>query len=215
MHCLALPPERCDILGMQTEQRNRLGVSLFLLGVVGFTVLMTFYAGPRVMAMRHEVENRQILYKCRTVLDANTIEVQLRGWERPNEAPYVRVRIAGLDTPPLTGPEDPDLQAWAEARGISAAHAAVMANSGHRTLLAFIRMQNMVLKLADGSEVDHELPDGSVAHIFVGGTDVAHKQLLQGLAAHDTRIPHQFEELYAAAEAEARAARRGLWSETR
>ena len=200
---------------MQTEERNRLGVTLFILGVVGFTVIMTFYVGPRVMAMRHEVENRQILYKCRAVLNANTIEVQLRGWEKPNPAPYVQVRIAGLDTPPLAGAEDPDLQAWAEARDIPPAHAATMARSAHRTLLAFIRMQNMVLKPADGSELDRDLADGTHAHIFVGGTDVAHKQLIQGLAAHDTQTPHLHMERYAAAEAEARAAGRGIWSEIR
>lgn len=197
----------------QTDvKRRRKWVTVYLLGVVGFTCVMTFYAGPKVMAMRHEVENRQILYKCRTILDANTIEVQLRGWERPNPHPYVTVRIAGLDTPPLVGPEDEELQAWAERHGVSPEHAARMAASAHSTLVAFIRRQNMVLKPASGLPLTEELQDGTLAHIFVGGTDVAHKQLLQGLAAHTQDPPHLKHQLYADAEAEARANRRGLWS---
>ena len=201
-----------DTSPSQTK-RNRRVVVIFLLGVVVFTCVMTFGVGPRIMDMRHEVENRQLLYKCRAVLDANTLEVQLRGWERPNEHPMVTLRIAGLDTPPLLGAEDPDLVAWAERHGVSPGHAARMANSAHRTLVAFIRRQNMVLKPADGQELTGDLPQGTVAHIFVGGTDVAQKQLLQGLAAHDTETPHLYTERYAAAEAEARAAKRGLWSE--
>ncbi|MCH8510555.1 MAG: thermonuclease family protein [Kiritimatiellae bacterium] len=196
-------------------QRNRRIVSTFLLGVVGFTCIMTFLVGPLIMGMRNEVENRQILYKCRSVVDANTMMVQLRVWERPNPAPEVAIRMAGLDVPPLADAEDPGVIAWAETHGVSPQHAATMARSAERTLVAFARMQNMVLQPADGSDLTLGLEDGSLVHVFVTGTDVAYKQLQQGLAAHDSRIPHLYEERYASAEAEAKAAGRGLWSEMR
>ncbi len=195
--------------------RNRWMVSIFILGVVGFTCLMTFYAGPRIMGMRNEVENKQILYKCRAVIDADTLVVQLRGWEKPNPAPELRIRMAGLDVPPLADAEDPGVIAWAESHGVTPAHAATMARSAERTLVAFARMQNMVLRPADGSDLTRGLEEGTRVHVYVTGTDVAHKQLQQGLAAHDSNNPHLFEDLYAAAEAEAKAAGRGLWSESR
>jgi len=198
---------------MESRKRNRLYVSLFLLGTVAFTLAMTFWAGPGVMGMREEIDNRDLLYKGRQIPDANTLIVQKRAWERPNIYPMVQVKLAGLDAPPLLDPEEPELIAWAEKHGVSPAQAARMAQSGQRTLTAFVRMQNMVLKPADGSEIRAGLADGDTVHVFVAGTDVSRKQLLQGLAFHDSAAPQLQPEHYAAAQAEARAHRRGLWSE--
>lgn len=198
---------------MDKAKRNILGVTFFLFGTVGFTVLMTFYAGPRVMAMREEVVNRDLLFKTREILDGQTIRVQQRAWERPNVYPLYEIRLAGLDTPPLRDAADPDLIAWAERHGTSPVHAARMAHSAQRTLVAFIRNQNAVIKPADGRDIREVEKDGLTAHIFVGGTDVARKQLLQGLSAHRTDVPQLEFDLYAEAEAEARRLGRGLWSD--
>lgn len=198
---------------MDTRKKNRLFVSIFLLGTVGFTVAMTFIVGPGVMGMREEIDNRDLLYKGREIPDGNTLVVQKRAWTRPNEYPMVEIRLAGLDAPPLRDAEDPDLIAWAEARGIDPVQAARMAQSAQRTLTAFVRMQNMVLRPADGADIRDGLEDGTPVHVFVAGTDVSRKQLLQGLALHDTTLEHLHAELYSAAQEEARARGRGLWSE--
>lgn len=198
---------------MDKARKNIIGVTLFLFGTVGFTVLMTFYAGPRVMDMRQEVVNRDLLFKPREILDGETLQVQQRAWERPNEYPLYEIRLAGLDAPPLREAADPELIAWAERHGVAPAHAARMARSAERTLVAFIRHQNAVLKPADGSEIREVEKEGLSAHLFVGGTDVGRKQLLQGLSAHRRDVPQLEFELYAAAEAEARRAKRGLWAD--
>ncbi len=198
---------------MDKAKKNILGVTFFLFGTVGFTVLMTFYAGPRVMAMREEVANRDLLFKTREILDGETLRVQMRAWERPNEYPLHEIRLAGLDAPPLRDTEDPDLIAWAERHGVSPQQAARMAHSAQRTLVAFIRNQNMVMKPADGRDIRDVEKDGLAAHVFVGGTDVGRKQLLQGLSAHRADVPQLDFELYVAAEAEARREKRGLWAD--
>jgi endonuclease YncB( thermonuclease family) len=198
---------------MEKAKKNIIGVTLFLFGTVGFTVLMTFYAGPRVMAMREEVVNRDLLFKTREILDGQTILVQKRAWERPNEYPLHEINLAGIDSPPLRDAEDPELIAWAERHQIPPQHAARMARSAQRTLVAFIRHQNMVMKPADGQDIREVEKDGLTAHIFVGGTDVGRKQLLQGLSVHRTDGPQLEFDVYAAAEAEARRLGRGLWSD--
>lgn len=198
---------------MNAAKKNIIGVTVFLLGTVLFTVMMTFYAGPRVMGMREEVDNRELLFKTREIVDGETIRVQQRGWERPNTHPLIEIRLAGLDAPPLLGAEDPELVAWAEARGVSPEVAARMGRSAQRTLTAFIRNQNMVMKPADGSDIREVEKEGMAAHIFVSGTDVGRKQLLQGLSLHRAEAPQLSGDLYAAAEAEARREKRGLWAE--
>ena len=198
---------------MDKARKNIIGVTVFLFGIVGFTVLMTFYAGPRVMAMREEVDNRDLLFKTRDILDGETLRVQQRGWERPNVYPLHEIRLAGLDAPPLLEAQDPELIAWAERHDVSPLQAARMAHSAQRTLVAFIRNQNMVMKPADGSDIRDVEKEGLVAHIFVGGTDVGRKQLLQGLSVHRVEEPQLEFETYAAAQAEARREKRGLWAE--
>jgi len=198
---------------MDKARRNIIGVTLFLFGTVGFTVLMTFYAGPRVMGMREEVVNRDLLFKTREILDGETIRVQQRAWERPNEYPLYEIRLAGVDAPPLREAGDPELIAWAERHGVSPLQAARMAHSAQRTLVAFIRNQNAVMKPADGRDIREVEKEGLSAHLFVGGTDVGRKQILQGLSAHRGDSSQLEFDLYAAAEAEARREKRGLWSE--
>lgn len=198
---------------MDTAKRNKIGVSVFLFGVVGFTVLMTFYAGPRVMAMREEVVDRDLLFKTREILDGETIRVQRRAWERPNEYPLHEIRLAGVDAPPLRDADDPDLIAWAERHQVSPQQAARMAHSAQRTLTAFMRHQNMVMKPADGGDIREADKDGLTAHVFVGGADVGRKQVMQGLSVHRLDGPQLEFDLYAAAEAEARRLRRGLWAD--
>ncbi|MCC5846298.1 MAG: thermonuclease family protein [Verrucomicrobia bacterium] len=198
---------------MDKARRNIIGVTLFLFGTVGFTVLMTFYAGPRVMGMREEVVNRDLLFKTREILDGERIRVQQRAWERPNEYPLYEIRLAGVDAPPLRDAEDPDLIAWAQRHGVSPVQAARMAHSAQRTLVAFIRNQNAVMKPADGRDIREVEKNGLSAHLFVGGTDVGRKQLLQGLSAHRRDGAQLEAEIYAAAEAEARREKRGLWAD--
>jgi len=198
---------------MELRNRNRLFVSLFLLGTLAFTVAMTFWVGPGIMGMREEIDNRDLLYKGREIPDAGTLIVQKRAWTRPNTYPMVRIQLAALDAPPLLGEEEPELIAWAERHSVSPRQAARMAQSAQRTLTAFVRMQNMVLKPADGGAIRDGLADGEPVHVFVAGTDVSRKQLLQGLAFHNSAAPQLHAGLYAAAQAEAREKRRGLWSE--
>jgi len=197
---------------MNKPLRNRLWVSFFLLGVVGFTMIMIFAVGPGVMGMREEVENRNLLFRGREIPDAASILVQERAWTRPNPNPMLTVRLAGLDAPPVEEADHPELIAWAQSHNLPPEHAARMARSAQRTLIAFARMQNMVIRPASGLDVREGLEEGSPVHAFVGGTDVARKQLLQGLAFLDPAATHLYPELYAAAQEEARTHRRGLWS---
>jgi len=196
---------------MNTRQKNRLLVSGFLLFVIGFTCLMTFYAGPRMMAIRHEFAQDQFLFKCERVIDGSQIEVQLRGWERPNTNPVVPVRFAGIRVPPLAEADDPALLAWAEAHDVDPELASRVGRSAQRTLLAFIRKQNLFLYLQDGERSGDELAPGTPVHVFSTGTNVNFKLLESGLAVHDISEPHAHQERYAKAEAEARAEKRGLW----
>lgn len=198
---------------MQTRNRNRLFVSIFLLGTVAFTVGMTFWIGPGIMGMREEIDNRDLLYKGREIPDAGTLVVQKRAWTRPNTYPMVTIQLAGLDTPPLRDADDAELIAWAERHEVTPQHAARMASSARQTLTAFVRMQNMVLKPAEGDDIRDGLNNGDTVHVFVAGTDVSRKQILQGLAFHNPDAPQLHSELYAQAQAEARERKRGLWSE--
>ena len=197
---------------MNSPKKNRIFVTLFLLFMMGFTCLMTFYVGPIMMATRDQVAQDQVLFKCQNVINCGEIEVQMRGWERPNLHPVFDVTFAGLDTPPPGGSEDPDLIAWANARNLDPAFAAKIGESSHKTLLAFIRKQNLFLYREDGTRSSHELQEGSRVHVMVSGTNVNLKQLESGLALHDTSRPHAFFDEYAAAEAQAKAAGKGLWA---
>lgn len=196
---------------MNLRKKNAWFVSIFLLGMFGFTGLMTFYVGPIMMAKRNEVAQDQVLFKCREVLDSTHIQVQLRAWERPNTYPEFPVQFAGLNAPPPGKAEDQAVIAWAEAQGIPAAVAAKMGEASYKTLVAFIRRQNLFIYQADGRHSTEGLAPDSRVHVLVSGTNVNLKQIQSGLALHDTREPHAFSDQYAAAEAEARAAKKGLW----
>lgn len=196
---------------MNPRKKNRLYVTLFLLGMMAFTWMMTFYVGPIMMAKRNEVAQDQVLFKCREVLDGNRLTVQLRAWERPNTYPELTVSFAGLDAPPLGDVEDPAVIDWAEKHGISPEIAASMGEASYKTLVAYIRRQNLFLYQTDGSHTAKGLQPDSRVHVLVAGTNVNRKQIQSGLALHDTSTPHAFSDDYAAAEAAARQAKKGLW----
>ncbi|MEX2608123.1 MAG: thermonuclease family protein [Kiritimatiellia bacterium] len=196
---------------MNPRKRNQLFVTLFLLGVISFTCLMTFYVGPRMMAVRDQVDQDRVLFKCQRVIDGNRLEVQLRGWERPNTHPMIPVQFAGLDAPPLAEADHPEVIAWANRHGFDPERVASIGSSSYKTLLAFIRKQNLFLYREEGEQSSKEVPPDSRVHVMVSGTNVNYKQIESGLALHDTRTPHAHSELYAEAEASAKAEKRGLW----
>jgi endonuclease YncB( thermonuclease family) len=196
---------------MNSRKKNQLFVSLFLFGIVSFTCLMTFYVGPRMMAVRDQVAQDQILFKCQQVIDGNHLEVQLRGWDRPNTHPMIPIQFAGLDAPPLGGADHPNVIAWAEHHGFDPTIAASIGNSSYKTLLAFIRKQNIFVYREQGERSSEQLEPGSRVHILVSGTNVNYKQIESGLALHDTSRPHAHFDLYAEAQAKAKAEKRGLW----
>lgn len=187
-------------------------VTLFLLAVLVFTGLMTFYAGPKLMATRNQFDQDKVLFKCQKVIDGSTIHIQMRGWERPNQNPVFPVTFAGLSTPPLGGTEHPAVIQWAQKHNISPALAADLGQSAHKTLLAFIRKQNLFLYRENGDRSNSEnLSAGSRVHVLVSGTNVNLKLLESGLAIHDTRYPHAFSDLYEEAQEKAKKDRLGLW----
>lgn len=196
---------------MQTPARNRLYVTLFLLFVVGFTALMTFYAGPRMMRMRDAVVVDRFLYKCQKVVDGNRLELQQRSSERPNPNPVVPVTLAAVSSPPRLDAEDPLLLDWAAAHGVEPERAAMIGESAHQTLLAFIRKQNLRVERVVGENMDPLTP-GAGVHVVCSGTRVGLKQLENGLAVHLPDVPQRHPEAYQKAQAEAKAAQRGLWA---
>jgi|GEM_PF-1116578 len=197
---------------MSSRKKNQIYVTLFLVSVIGFTCLMTFYVGPKMMAVRNLVAQDNVLFKCQKVIDGETFDVQMRGWDRPNLNPVFPLRFAGLTSPPRGNAENPAVIAWAEKHQVSPAIAAVFGTSAHKTLLAFIRKQNLFLYSEDGSRGTEELTPGSRVHVLVSGTNVNLKQIESGLALHDTSHPHAFFDLYAEAQNEAEAGKKGLWS---
>ena len=124
---------------MNKTKRNRIILSSYLAIIIGITALLTFFAGPRMMRMRHEVQNRQLLYKCQGVVNGDEIIVQLRSWERDHTNPLLTVKLVGVDAPPLGEEEDPAVIAYAEACGMQPAFASKMGKSSHHALLAFLR----------------------------------------------------------------------------
>ncbi len=198
---------------MTPRKRNRLIVLAFLLGTTLFTGLLTFYYGPRMMSLRDSVEEGKLLFKCQQIIDGNTVELQLRSWQRPNTNPLVRVSLAGLDTPPNGKADDEAVAAWASSRGIPPALAARIGASAENALRAFVRKQNLVIERADGQPVTAELLPGTPVHLFVSGSHVNLKQLQHGLALHDRSRPHGHADAMAAKEADARKAHLGLWAE--
>ncbi|MDA3874842.1 MAG: thermonuclease family protein [Kiritimatiellae bacterium] len=196
---------------MNARKRNQLFVTLFLLVVIAFTCVMTFYVGPRMMAVRDQVAQDRVLFKCQRVIDGNRLEVQLRGWERPNTNPMIPVQFAGLDAPPLAAADHPEVIAWAERHGFDPEQVASIGSSSYKTLLAFIRKQNIFLYREEGEQSSKDLAPNSRVHVMVSGTNVNYKQIESGLALHDTRTPHAHSELYAEAQAKAKAEKRGLW----
>jgi len=192
--------------------RNKIIVTVFFIGVLTFTALMTFYVGPRMMAVRQEVAIDKHFYKCQKVLSGSELEIQLRGWERPNTHPVFPIRLAGVDAPPLASAQDRRLIAWAESRGIDPEHAAAMAEGAHRTLQAFIRKQNLILETHDGKRAGRELQPGQRVHVFVSGTQVNRKLLGSGLALLDPETSGEYHDLYEMASLQAKNNSIGLWN---
>ncbi|MDF3130346.1 thermonuclease family protein [Kiritimatiellaeota bacterium B1221] len=197
---------------MNARKKNQLFVTCFLLGMFIFTGIMTFVVGPILMEKRDQVAQDKILFKCQSVLDGSTIEVQMRAWERPNTNPVFKVKLAGLDAPPLGDAEDPQVIAWAESHNLSPALIAKLNESAFKNLQAFIRKQNLFLYREDGSRGSQNLSDGSYVHVFVAGSHANLKQIRSGLALHDTSRPHAFSDQYAEAQAAAKAQHKGLWA---
>jgi endonuclease YncB( thermonuclease family) len=197
---------------MNLQNRNRVVVTVFLLFVIGFTGIMIFYAGPRMIKLRSLVEDEALLYKCQRVYDGNRLDVQLRSSLRPNPNPEIQVVLAGMSSPPPLGPDDPELIAWAETHNISPDRAAMIGKSAHQTLLAFIRKQNMRLERADGLPTTATLEPLTRVHAIVSGSRVGLKQLENGLAVHLPDDPQLHRERYAEAEAEARRKKIGIWA---
>lgn len=191
--------------------RNKILVTCFLLGVIAFTALMTFYVGPRMMSVRQEVAQDKHFYKCQKVISGSELEVQLRAWERPNPHPEFPVRLAGVDAPPLVQADHPDLMAWARKHGRTPEQSAEMAEAAYRTLLAFIRKQNLVLETVDGKRAGLDLAPGTPVHVFVSGTQVNRKLLDSGLAFVDPQTAGRHADLYRNAAAEAEQEQRALW----
>ncbi len=199
---------------METEQRNRRIVVGFLAGVILFTTVMIFVVGPQMMQLRDTVEEQKLLFKCQSVEDGNHVIVQMRAWEKPNPHPEIRVKLAGVDAAPLAEDvEDVQLQAWAAKHSLDPERALIMGEAAHKTLLAFIRKQNIWMERADGQEMSESLADDSEVYLFVSGTHVALKLVESGLVLQDVAGTGPYAELYAAAEQRARDKGRGLWAE--
>jgi len=191
--------------------RNKILITLFLLGTLAFTAMMTFYVGPRMMAVRQNVAVDKHFYKCQKVISGSELEIQLRGWERPNNHPVFPITLAGIDVPPLASPEDRQLIAWAEKNQIDPEHAALMAEAAYRTLLAFIRKQNLILETQEGLRAGGDLQAGEPVHVFVSGTQVNRKLLSSGLALYNPTTAGLYADLYEKSENEAKDDHSGLW----
>lgn len=191
--------------------RNKIIVTAFLLGMISFTALMTFYVGPRMMDVRKEVAQDKHFYKCQKVVSGSELEVQLRGWERPNTNPMIRIPLAGVLVPPLGSPSDEQVIAWANAHDLSPEKASAMGEAAYRTLLAFIRKQNLILETSDGQRAGERITPGTPVHVFVSGTHVNHKLLQSGLAFPDPDTSGTYSELYEKAMSEAKSAKLALW----
>jgi len=213
---IPIPIESQDInhenAQMNTRKRNQWFVTLFLFAVVGFTALMTFGVGPKMMALRDEVDNAAILYKCQVIHNGNELELQLRSSERPNPNPLIPVRLAGLSSPPPLEAEDPILIAWAEKHGVDPEQASMIGEAAHKTLLAFIRKQNLWVERADGVSLQNGLEAYAGVHVQVSGSPVGVKQLESGLAVYVPGEPQLYAEDYQAAQEAAKQAGQGIWS---
>ncbi len=197
---------------MDTRKRNQWFVTFFLFGVVGFTALMTFGVGPKMMALRDNVDNAAILYKCQVIHNGNELELQLRSSERPNPNPLIPVRLAGLSSPPPLDAEDPQLVAWAETHGVDPQHAAMIGESAHKTLLAFIRKQNLWVERADGVPLNEGLAPNSAVHVQVSGSPVGLKQIESGLAVIVPEEAQLYADDYRTAQDAAKTAGLGIWA---
>jgi endonuclease YncB( thermonuclease family) len=199
---------------MTSRRSNQNKVTLFLVGMTVFTLLMTFYAGPRVMAMREDVRSRHVFYKCIKIVSGDTIQVQLRGWDRPNTNSLFEVKLAGVEAPPLAAADDPALVAWARERGIDPAWASRIAASSQEALSAFLRRQNLMLESADGTEIDPTVTGQIEAHAYVFGVDAGDKQLENGLVLLRPDAPQRHAAEYAKTVERAKTRNAGLYRAT-
>jgi endonuclease YncB( thermonuclease family) len=191
--------------------RNKIIVTAFLLGMIAFTALMTFYVGPKMMGVREEVAQDKHFYKCQQVLSGSELELQLRGWERPNNHPMIPVILAGVSIPPLGSADDPEVVRWARNHRVEPAHASTMGEAAYRTLLAFIRKQNLIVQTPDGQRIGDRISPGTAVHVFVSGTHVNRKLLQSGLALVDPATSGIYTDLYRQAEEQAKSAKLALW----
>lgn len=191
--------------------RNKIIVTSFLLGMLAFTALMTFYVGPRMMNVRKEVAKDQHFYKCQKVVSGSILEVQLRGWERPNPNPMIAVELGGLNVPPMGTPTDAEVAAWAKEHDLPPETVARVGTAAHKTLLAFIRKQNLILETQDGARAGERISPGTPVHVFVSGTHVNRKLLQSGLAFVDPDTSGAYTELYEQAAGIARDSKQALW----
>jgi endonuclease YncB( thermonuclease family) len=86
-----------------------------------------------------------------------------------------------------------------------------MGEAAHRTLLAFIRKQNLILETLDGQRAGVDLEPRQPVHVFLSGTQVNRKLLSSGLAFYDASTAGSYADLYQEAEQQAKSRNEALW----
>jgi micrococcal nuclease len=155
-----------------------------------------FQVLPRPTAAEDRAKYHDRTFLCTRVVDGDTLDVEPRDFNRPD----TRIRLWGVDTPETVKPETPPQHFGPEAS-------------------AWVHRQ------CEGRRLRLELdpkrdPRGKhlrlLAYVYLPDGRMLNRELIrQGYGYADPRFEHRFDDEFAALQAEARAARRGLWKDVR
>lgn len=183
-----------------SKRASRVGLTLFLLGIVAFCFLLTFGIAPYLREAAARSDAFSMLGRCMEVRSADTLVIEQNDERR-------LVRLVGIEAPRLEG--DPLLAAQAQARQVDVHWLARQGQVSRNTLAAWIYRRGLHLTYPFGEDVVDE-EGRHLVYAAVAGVDIARK-LLQGGQVFASDEEHPRREEYLALEAEGRASQGGLW----
>ena len=184
-----------------------IGFTFFLLALGGFFWGMMRVVAPKLDRMQTE---RPEFYELSGVIRGDTLLVlpNLGGKrDRDQQAP-IPVKIRGYTAPP-TEP-GPEADAFAAAVGCPPSEVPQLGRVARNAIQGWIYKQSNLMLDYDREHPEYDHEGRLVARAEIGHVDIGRIQLREGQGITDG-LDHPLRPIYLAAEAEAKAARAGVW----
>jgi len=180
--------------------RGQILVTLFFLGIAGFTVLLLVVLIPNISHLRQTKGDSIPRWKCMEIVSGDRIRVE------SHEGETRSIQVLGIRCPPTN--RSAAAQTAVDRLGLPEAEVVKRGQIAQKTLYAWINKRLAFLVPGDDSPVESE--EWLEAYVRVGGVDVGRQMLLHGQAyAVDT--PHDLLKEYKEYESVAKEEKIGLW----